>query len=194
MSALRAVDAKTRCSISAAARESYYKALLEDGIPPIVEMDVTVAELWRRRTASFPPGSDARPRRREAHRADPRIADVSGTRDWKGFDAAAVGRGRRTPRSPAARRVRACPLRECARPRAVIITTPNAEYNVKFETFPDGKVSPQGPPLRVDRGGVPAWAQGSRSASAIPSIPAVGPEDATSALLLRWRVSRGMTR
>ena len=48
----------------------------------------------------------------------------------------------------------------CARPDAVIVTTPNAEYNVRFETLPAGRMRHRGPPVRVDPRRVPAMGRG----------------------------------
>jgi len=56
-----------------------------------------------------------------------------------GFDAAAVVEVIEhldAPRLAAFERV----VFECARPRTVIVTTPNIEYNVRFETLPAGKL------------------------------------------------------
>src|SRR5207302_3588943 len=56
----------------------------------------------------------------------------------EGFDAAAVVEVIEhldPPRLAAFERV----LFECARPKSVVITTPNREYNVKWETLPAGK-------------------------------------------------------
>src|SRR5207244_10782599 len=57
----------------------------------------------------------------------------------QGFDAAAVVEVIEhldPPRLDAFARV----LFECARPRTVVMTTPNAEYNVRFENLPAGKL------------------------------------------------------
>ncbi len=56
-----------------------------------------------------------------------------------GFDAATVAEVIEhldAPRLAAFERV----VFECARPRTVIVTTPNVEYNVRFETLPAGKL------------------------------------------------------
>ena len=37
-----------------------------------------------------------------------------------------------------------------ARPGTVVVTTPNAEYNVRWETLPGGELPPSRPPLRMD--------------------------------------------
>jgi 3' terminal RNA ribose 2'-O-methyltransferase Hen1 len=66
---------------------------------------------------------------------DKRLAD---------FDAAAVVEAIEhldPPRLAAFERV----LFECAKPTLIVLTTPNAEYNVKWESLPAGKFSAQGP-------------------------------------------------
>ncbi len=71
----------------------------------------------------------------------------------EGFDAAAVVEVVEhldAPRLKAFERA----VFEFARPRTVIVTTPNSEYNVKWETLEAGKFRHQGPPVRVDAGGV----------------------------------------
>jgi hypothetical protein len=34
-------------------------------------------------------------------------------------------------------------LLECARPKLVLVTIPNSEYNIRFGTLPAGKMRPQ---------------------------------------------------
>ena len=66
-----------------------------------------------------------------------------------GFDAAAVVEVIEhldQPRLAAFERV----LFEFAKPAAVVLTTPNVEYNVRFENLPAGSFSPQGSSVRVD--------------------------------------------
>ena len=55
---------------------------------------------------------------------------------------------------PRLRRARAGVF-EHAEPGTVVVTTPNAEYNVRFETLPAGATAPPRPPLRVDPRRVP---------------------------------------
>ena len=43
-----------------------------------------------------------------------------------------------------------------AAPATVIVTTPNAEHNVRFETLPPGAHAAPRPPVRVDPRAVPA--------------------------------------
>ena len=45
-------------------------------------------------------------------------------------------------------------LFEAAHPKTIVVTTPNAEYNVKFDTLPAGQFRPQGSSIRVDPGTV----------------------------------------
>ena len=47
-----------------------------------------------------------------------------------------------------------------ARPQTVLVTTPNVEYNVRWETLPGRACAPRRPPLRVDPGGVPGLGAG----------------------------------
>lgn len=41
-------------------------------------------------------------------------------------------------------------LFEFAHPKAIVMTTPNQEYNAKFPSLPAGQFPPPGPPFRVD--------------------------------------------
>jgi hypothetical protein len=41
-------------------------------------------------------------------------------------------------------------LFEFAKPATVVLTTPNVEYNARFETLPAGKTTTQGPSFRMD--------------------------------------------
>ena len=47
---------------------------------------------------------------------------------------------------------------ECARPRTVIVTTPNVEYNVRFETLPAGKLRHKDDRFEWPRAEFQAWA------------------------------------
>jgi len=47
---------------------------------------------------------------------------------------------------------------ECARPKTVIVTTPNAEYNVRFETLPTGKFRHKDHRFEWTRAEFQAWA------------------------------------
>lgn len=67
---------------------------------------------------------------------------------------------------------------EQAQPRTVIVTTPNAEYNVKFDTLPAGGLRHKDHRFEWTRGEFASWAQAaaSRFGYAVRFV-AVGPED-----------------
>ena len=94
-----------------------------------------------------------------------------------GFDAAAVVEVIEhldPPRLTAFARV----LFEFARPRTVVLTTPNAEYNVKFETLPAGSFRHKDHRFEWTRAEFQAWANGAaeRFGYRVAFRP-VGPED-----------------
>ena len=94
----------------------------------------------------------------------------------EGFDAAAVVEVVEhldPPRLSAFERV----LFEFARPRTVVLTTPNREYNVTWETFPPGKFRHPDHRFEWTRQEFQAWAQGiaERFGYAVRFLP-VGPE------------------
>ncbi len=94
-----------------------------------------------------------------------------------GFDAAAVVEVIEhldTPRLSAFERV----LFEFARPKTVVITTPNREYNVKWETLPAGKFRHRDHRFEWTRAEFQSWAQtvASRFGYQARFLP-VGPED-----------------
>jgi 3' terminal RNA ribose 2'-O-methyltransferase Hen1 len=95
-----------------------------------------------------------------------------------GFDAAAVVEVIEhldPPRLAAFERV----LFECARPTSVVVTTPNVEYNVKWETLPAGKFRHKDHRFEWTRREFQTWADGiaNRFAYVVRFLP-VGPEDA----------------
>jgi 3' terminal RNA ribose 2'-O-methyltransferase Hen1 len=67
---------------------------------------------------------------------------------------------------------------ECARPATVVVTTPNAEYNVKFDSLPAGKMRHRDHRFEWSRAEFSAWAGrvGDRFSYAIRFL-SVGPED-----------------
>ncbi|MCH7873114.1 MAG: 3' terminal RNA ribose 2'-O-methyltransferase Hen1, partial [Planctomycetes bacterium] len=76
-----------------------------------------------------------------------------------GFDAAAVVEVIEhldAPRLAAFERV----VFECARPQTVIVTTPNIEYNVRFDTLPAGKLRHKDHRFEWTREEFEAWADG----------------------------------
>ena len=95
-----------------------------------------------------------------------------------GFDAAAVVEVIEhldPPRLQAFERV----LFEFARPGTVVLTTPNAEYNVRWETLPAGKFRHRDHRFEWTRAEFPAWANSvaERFGYAVRFLP-IGPEDA----------------
>lgn len=94
-----------------------------------------------------------------------------------GYDAAAVVEVVEhldPPRLAAFERV----LFECARPRTVVLTTPNVEYNVRFEGLPAGKLRHRDHRFEWTRAEFQSWARsvGERFGYAVSFQP-VGPED-----------------
>jgi 3' terminal RNA ribose 2'-O-methyltransferase Hen1 len=96
-----------------------------------------------------------------------------------GFDAAAVVEVIEhldTPRLAAFQRV----LFECARPATIVVTTPNREYNVKWETLPAGKLRHRDHRFEWTRAEFQEWANHVANSFGYKTrfLP-VGPEDAT---------------
>jgi 3' terminal RNA ribose 2'-O-methyltransferase Hen1 len=94
-----------------------------------------------------------------------------------GYDAAAVVEVIEhldAPRLKAFERV----LFECARPKTVVLTTPNREYNVKWETLPAGKFRHRDHRFEWSRAEFQEWAKGvaSRYGYDVRFLP-VGQED-----------------
>jgi 3' terminal RNA ribose 2'-O-methyltransferase Hen1 len=99
-------------------------------------------------------------------------------RRLEGFDAAAVVEVIEhldPPRLRAFERV----LFEFAKPRVVVLTTPNAEYNVMWETLPAGKFRHPDHRFEWTRAQFQDWAQGTgeRFGYTVRFLP-IGPEDA----------------
>jgi hypothetical protein len=70
-------------------------------------------------------------------------------------------------------------LFEQARPAAVVLTTPNREYNVKFETLPAGKFRHQDHRFEWTRAEFQAWAERVAAANQYEvSFLPIGAEDA----------------
>jgi len=69
-------------------------------------------------------------------------------------------------------------LFECAKPKSIVITTPNREYNVKWETLPAGKFRHRDHRFEWTRAEFQTWANGvaSRFGYNVRFLP-VGPED-----------------
>lgn len=95
-----------------------------------------------------------------------------------GYDAAAaveVIEHLDPPRLAAFERV----LFEFARPRTIVVTTPNVEYNVKFETLPAGKMRHKDHRFEWTRAEFQSWAAAvaDRFGYSVRFLP-IGPEDA----------------
>jgi 3' terminal RNA ribose 2'-O-methyltransferase Hen1 len=95
-----------------------------------------------------------------------------------GFDAATVVEvveHQDPPRLAAFERV----LFEFARPRTVVVTTPNVEYNVRFETLPPGQLRHRDHRFEWTRAEFQSWANGmaERFGYVVRFLP-IGPEDA----------------
>jgi 3' terminal RNA ribose 2'-O-methyltransferase Hen1 len=94
-----------------------------------------------------------------------------------GFDAASVVEvieHQDPPRLAAFERV----LFEFARPQTVVVTTPNVEYNVKFETLPAGKFRHKDHRFEWTRGQFQNWANGiAKRFGYTARFTPVGPED-----------------
>jgi 3' terminal RNA ribose 2'-O-methyltransferase Hen1 len=96
----------------------------------------------------------------------------------EGFDAAAVVEVIEhldPPRLAAFERV----VFECARPKTVIVTTPNREYNVKWETLEAGTMRHRDHRFEWTREEFRAWAEGvaARHGYGVEIVP-IGPVDA----------------
>jgi len=94
-----------------------------------------------------------------------------------GYDAATVVEvieHQDPPRLAAFERV----LFEFARPQTVVVTTPNVEYNVKFETLPAGKMRHKDHRFEWTRGEFQSWANAvaTRFGYSVRFLP-IGPED-----------------
>ncbi len=151
------------------------RALLkEKQFEEIVGMDVSyrALEIGRERLDRLPPMQQNR------------IRLIHGSliyRDIRlaGYDAAAVVEVIEhldPPRLAAFERV----LFECAKPATVVLTTPNAEYNVKWESLPAGKFRHKDHRFEWTREQFQVWAKGvaGRFGYTAKFLP-VGPEDAT---------------
>jgi 3' terminal RNA ribose 2'-O-methyltransferase Hen1 len=174
MSALTAVDAKIVIDLGCG-EGRLLKALLENrSFERIVGMDVSWRSLEfaqkRLRFDQMPP--TVRQRIELMHGSlmyrDKRLS---------GFDAAAVIEVIEhldPPRLAAFERV----VFECAQPRAVLVTTPNAEYNVRFPTLPAGQFRHRDHRFEWTREQFRGWANGvaERFGYSVRFVP-IGPED-----------------
>jgi 3' terminal RNA ribose 2'-O-methyltransferase Hen1 len=99
-------------------------------------------------------------------------------RRFEGFDAAAVVEVIEhldAARLKAFERV----LFECAKPKTVVVTTPNAEYNVLFPTLPAGQMRHRDHRFEWTRAEFAQWAEGIAARFGYTAqMQAIGPEDA----------------
>ena len=174
ISNLRAVDAKTIVDLGCG-EGKLLKPLLEDKtFEHLVGMDVS----WRsletaRRRLYLDQMPDTQKKRIELIHGSLMYRD----RRLAGFDAATVIEVIEhldPPRLAAFERV----LFECARPKTAIITTPNSDYNGKFEALPAGQFRHKDHRFEWSRQDFSAWANGVavRFGYAVRFLP-VGPED-----------------
>jgi 3' terminal RNA ribose 2'-O-methyltransferase Hen1 len=177
LSALRAVDAKTVVDLGCGEGKLLKPLLQDKAFERLVGMDVS----WRsletaRRRLYMDQMSEAQKKRIELIHGSLMYRD----KRLEGFDAATVIEVIEhldSPRLVAFERV----LFECARPKAVIITTPNSEYNVKFTTLLKGQFRHKDHRFEWSRQEFSAWAQGiaKRFGYAVRFLP-VGPEDSAA--------------
>lgn len=169
VSALRGSGAKRVLDLGCGAGPLLLELLKDKQFEEVVGTDVSVRAL------------EAAHRRLKADRQPHRVKLLHGSllyrdRRLEGFDAAAaveVVEHLDPPRLSAFERV----VFEFARPRVVVLTTPNREYNVVWETLPAGKFRHPDHRFEWSRQEFREWAEGmaSRFGYAVRFLP-VGPE------------------
>jgi 3' terminal RNA ribose 2'-O-methyltransferase Hen1 len=174
MSELKASDAKTVLDLGCSYGNLLRRLLVEKRFQRIVGLDVSYRSL---EIAKERLNFDRLPERQRE-----RIQLIQGSLHYRdqrlaGFDAAAVVEVIEhldEPRLAAFERV----LFEFARPRTVIVTTPNVEYNIKFETLPAGAFRHKDHRFEWTREQFQLWAKSvaERFAYAVRFAP-VGSED-----------------
>jgi 3' terminal RNA ribose 2'-O-methyltransferase Hen1 len=174
LSALRAVDAKTVIDLGCGEGKLLKPLLQDKAFERLVGMDVS----WRsletaRRRLYMDQMPDAQRRRIELIHGSLMYRD----KRLEGFDAATVIEVIEhldPPRLAAFERV----LFEYAQPTAAVITTPNSEYNVKFETLPAGQFRHKDHRFEWSRQEFSSWAHGiaGRFGYSVRFLP-IGPED-----------------
>jgi 3' terminal RNA ribose 2'-O-methyltransferase Hen1 len=174
LSALRAVDAKSVLDLGCGEGKLLKPLLQDKAFERLVGMDVS----WRsleiaRRRLYMDQMPDAQRKRIELIHGSLMYRD----KRLEGFDAATVIEVIEhldPPRLAAFERV----LFDCARPKAAIITTPNSEYNSKFETLPAGQFRHKDHRFEWSRQEFSSWAHGigERFGYSVRFLP-IGPED-----------------
>ena len=177
LSALRAVGAKTVLDLGCGEGKLLKPLLQDKAFERLVGMDVS----WRsletaRRRLYMDQMPDAQRRRIDLIHGSLMYRDAR----LGGFDAATVIEVIEhldPPRLAAFERV----LFECAQPKAAIITTPNSEYNVKFETLPAGQFRHKDHRFEWSRQEFSSWAHGmaQRFGYSVRFLP-IGPEDSAA--------------
>jgi 3' terminal RNA ribose 2'-O-methyltransferase Hen1 len=156
LTALRAVDAKAVVDLGCGEGKLLKALLQEKAFERLVGMDVS----WRsleaaRRRLYMDQMPDSQRKRIELMHGSLMYRD----KRLEGFDAATVIEVIEhldPPRLAAFERV----LFECAQPKAAIVTTPNSEYNAKFETLPAGQFRHKDHRFEWSRREFSAWANG----------------------------------
>jgi 3' terminal RNA ribose 2'-O-methyltransferase Hen1 len=177
LSALRAVDAKTVLDLGCGEGKLLKPLLQDTAFRRLVGMDVS----WRsletaRRRLYLDQMPDAQRQRIQLMHGSLMYRD----KRLEGFDAATVIEVIEhldPPRLAAFERV----LFECAQPKVAIVTTPNSEYNVKFESLPAGQFRHKDHRFEWSRQEFASWAQGiaERFGYSVRFVP-VGPEDSAA--------------
>ena len=176
MAALRASGAKRVLDLGCGEGRLLRELLKDKGFAEIVGMDVShrVLEIASRKLRLEDLPTMQKERIRLIHGSltyrDKRLA---------GYDAATVVEvieHQDPPRLAAFERV----VFEFARPQLVVVTTPNVEYNVKFETLPAGKMRHKDHRFEWTRTEFQSWASAiaERFGYSVRFLP-IGPEDPT---------------